>query len=420
MPAPLYFPAVSEPTPQPPARRRRSDETPRPLLGWACVVGAVLASPWVLGALFSGDGSIDSPWSRGLILLFDGVLLLVGLYLAAGGRPSRLPGLLAFAAVNVLVFGELGLRLAGMGPWEPPELGVTVEPGGRFFEADDELGFRMLPGEFAVTLATGYRFEVTHDERGLRPTRPAEATPPTDAPALWTLGCSFTHGWTIDDHETWPWLLAAAHPEREVLNLGVDGYGTLQSKLLLERMLAQADAPPAVVVLAYASFHDVRNTFVRLRRKDAAPANQLGPLTQPYARLEPDGQLTVAMAEVVYEEWPLMRSSAVVHALEQAWNDLEESRAASPVVSWLLILDLARICEETGVTFVVAGMIDDGFTAAMGDRCREVGIPFVDASVDLTDPAMTNLPHDAHPSAAAAARYAEAIDGFLEAEGLLP
>jgi len=70
-----------------------------------------------------------------------------------------------------------------------------------------------------------------------------------------------------------------------------------------------------VVVLAYASFHDVRNTFVRLRRKDAAPANALGPLVQPFARLGADGRLHFSMADVVYREAPLMRVSAVAHAL---------------------------------------------------------------------------------------------------------
>jgi hypothetical protein len=387
------------------------------------VAAGLAANPWVLGALFSGDGRIDSPYTRGLILTFDAYMVLVGLYLVGGGRLARLPGLLAFVTLNLVVFGEIALRVADNGPWVPPDIGVTVEPGGRFFEADPDLGYRMLPGTFDVTLTnpeldTDYHFSVTHGEDGMRLTRPADAPAPGGEGAVWALGCSFTHGWTVDDDEAWPSRLQQALPANEVLNLGVDGYGTLQSLLLLRARLEQSSEPPAAVVLAYASFHDHRNTFARLRRKEAAPANSLGPLLQPFARLAPDGSLDVAMADVIYTEAPLMRVSAVAHALEKTWNHLEETRVKGALVSWVLIVQMAQACDAAGVEFVVAGIIDDDKTLAMGGLCREAGIRFVDISVDLTDPALTNLPHDGHPSAAAHARYAKTLGAYL-ADGVL-
>ena len=74
---------------------------------------------------------------------------------------------------------------------------------------------------------------------------------------------------------------------------GVNGYGTLQSLIQLRAALAQRERP-WLAVLAYGAFHDVRNTFLRKRRKRVAPYSRLGPLVQPYADLGPDGALRIA------------------------------------------------------------------------------------------------------------------------------
>src|SRR5205085_2187667 len=107
-------------------------------------------------------------------------------------------------------------------------------------------------------------------------------------------------------------------PEYEVVNFGVSGYGTLQS-LIQFRDAIQHGQKPKLAIIVYASFHDVRNTFIRIRRKMLASSDYLGPLNQPYARLNNDEKLEVFMDTTEYREFPLMRYSAFIHALEEAY-----------------------------------------------------------------------------------------------------
>lgn len=378
-------------------------------LGAALVLAGVVANVWTVGVVFSPDGSIDSTALRALIWAFDGAAVLLGIaVIRARSSLARKLRLLLMASILGLVLLEGGLRLLGFAPWRPPDLDIRVEPGGKFFQAHPTLGYRHLPGAFSVTLPDGYSFRVTHGEDTLRVMRPAGASlPPAGAPGIWIFGCSFTHGWTVNDAEDWPSRVQEALPGHDVVNFGADGYGTLQSFIQFREAL-ETRSPPRAAIVAYASFHDPRNTFVRHRRKDVAPVNRLGPLRQPFARLRDDGTLVQGMAEVGYREFPLMRQSALVHLLEVAWNGIEEStQGRSQEVTRRLFSEWAAVARGRGVALGVAGILDDALTKSLGAWCEAADLPFADISVDLEVPENTNLPHDNHPSARAHAAFAE-------------
>ena len=206
---------------------------------------------------------------------------------ARGSRLRRIPGYVAYCAV---VFGLLFLvaeglvRWRGAAPWDPQPAALRVDPGGRLYQTDPELGYRMLPGRYTVRFPTGFGFDVPHGEDSLRIVREPARPTPAGAPELWIFGCSFSYGWGVDDSAVYAWQVQQMLPDWAVVNFSVNGYGTLQSLRQLERGLAEREAP-AVVVLAYAAFHDERNTFVRQRRKRVAPFSALGPMVQPFARL---------------------------------------------------------------------------------------------------------------------------------------
>ncbi len=317
--------------------------------------------------------------------------------------------------VTCLALAEGAARLAGETPWQPPRLDVRVEPGGSLFEPDPGLGYRHRAGRYEVTLGP-LRFTLTHDPRGLRVTH-VERAPTPRRPELWIFGDSITHGWSVNDEETYAWLLQERFPALEVVNFGVSGYGTLHGWLQFEAALA-AGRRAALAVVGYASFHDDRNTFARERRKILVPWNRLGPLAQPRARFDGTGELRIERAEARYVELPLMRRLAVAHLVERAWNRLEQRRLRGADVSFAILERFAERASRAGITLVVAGLTRDEPTRALLERCRGRGVRTVDIAVDLELPGMRNLPWDPHPTARVHALYAERLGGYLEREGL--
>src|SRR5262245_40984070 len=88
-----------------------------------------------------------------------------------------------------------------------PELGWCPRPGQAFeLYRHDWAGCRIQLGELAREKTPGVRRVVA-------------------------LGCSFTQGAEVEGRETWSALLDARHPELELANLGVAGYGVDQALL---------------------------------------------------------------------------------------------------------------------------------------------------------------------------------------------
>lgn len=328
-------------------------------------------------------------------------------------RPAFIAGAVAIALLAAALLGEVFARVRGNKPFAAQPADIRVEPGGKLFRALPEGGFAHLPGAFKVMLPTGYEFRVTHGTNGLRVTHLPVAPDAKPRPELWILGCSLTHGWSLNDEDTYPWRVQAALPEFEVVNGGVSGYGTLHQRLLFQELLKQR-GKPTIVVVAYGLFHDYRNTYVRIWQKGFAPYNRLPDLTYPFARLSADGELSYDGTPATYSEWPLQRQSALVHWLEQQANIAEERRVRSHEVSRALLKNWAGACLKEGIPFIVAGISSDA--APMLEWCRSAGIKAVDISVPLTDPANTNAPHDGHPSAKANGAYSEKLAAFLKAE----
>jgi hypothetical protein len=220
----------------------------------------------------------------------------------------------------------------------------------------------------------------------------------------------------LNDAETYPWQLQRQLPEVEVVNFGVSGYGTLQSLIQFQEALEKRPRPK-LVIIAYASFHDQRNTLLRLRSKQIVPWNKLGPIVQPYATLDDDGNLNYDLAEMTYREFPLMRVSALVNFIETTYDyKIEDAFYHSHAVSQALIKEFHRLAQAQGIELVVAGLLADRLTADTLAFSSAEGIQTVDISVDLSIRAHRNWPHDPHPSPAANQQYAQKLAAFLRSE----
>jgi hypothetical protein len=331
---------------------------------------------------------------------------------AAPRRALATAGLALAAVAAALLAAEALARARGWRPWTPDPVAAEVEPGGSLYLPDPVLGYRLRPGAYTVTLASGLRFRATHDAHGRRATGPPPAPDAGPRPEIWLFGDSYTYGWSVDDAATFPWLLQEALPRHRIVNFAVGGYGTLQALLQLESALREPPRP-ALVVLAHNFFHDPRNTFSRLRRREVAPWNRLGPIAHPLARLSPQGRLELGSAPVEYAELPLMRRSALANLAATALDLLDDRRLRGHEVTRALLARFVATARQHGVPVVVTALEASPANAPVLAYAASLGARAGDASVDLRRRENTNLPHDGHPSALAHRRYAQRLAPLL-------
>lgn len=320
----------------------------------------------------------------------------------------------AFVLIVIVLSAESLTRLKGFTPLIPAPLFISLTPPGNYFTRHPTRGYGYVPGDFKVTESGPHSFHVTHLNNGLRETHSVNGTVPDNKKQLWIFGCSFTHGWGLNDEETYPWLLQQEFTDYEVVNFGVDGYGTVQSLIQFQESL-KAGNKPAIVVVAYAALHDQRNGLTRVWKKSLLTNSRLGPMNYPYAMLGPNRKLVFLNDPMEYPGLGLMRHSALANYLDDQMNVLIEGSYHSHEVSRAVLDEFWNLCKSNGIEFVLAGIINDPLTAEMLESFAAKGAMTINISVDLSIKENTNLPYDAHPSASANKQYAEKLGAFLAA-----
>ncbi|MGA9997554.1 MAG: hypothetical protein WBP93_19215 [Pyrinomonadaceae bacterium] len=312
-----------------------------------------------------------------------------------------------------LPLGEMMARLLGHKPWTSArDTNIRVEPSITFFTEHPTLGFAPRGGRVKFISPGRFEFSMTKLDNGLRITHPLETYHASEKKKeVWIFGCSFTQGWFLADNETYPWLLQEKLPRYEVVNYGVSGYGTLQSLIQLREALSEGKRPELVIV-AYAGFHDQRNTLTRIWRKNISMAVS-DIHASPYARLDWHGRLEISRQPLEYHGFPLRERYALAHALEKAYDNIAEHLYESHDVSKAILKEMLNLCRANGIKFVVAGISREDATADMLEYCHREGIPATDISIDLNIKENNNLPYDAHPSAVADRQYEQKLESFL-------
>jgi uncharacterized protein (DUF1778 family) len=304
----------------------------------------------------------------------------------------------------------------GFHPWRENEQSMVVKPGGRFFQEDSLLGYRGRPGRFELLLDDSLAFTVTHDAEGWRKTS-LDSTLSDSLPQIWILGCSFTHGYGVNDADNYPAILQQRLPGYRICNYGMDGYGTLQSWLLLRDLLRQGRRPYAVI-LAYGAFHDQRNTANRYWHKALHGQRIADDIRYPYIRLDKNDSLLIHYGEIDYHPLPLQRYLALASLIEERWNHSEDAGLRSKFVTEILIQRIADASHAAGSHFVLAGIYRHAETTAMLQTFKIEGMQTADISQDLDAPTMRILPGNGHPNAEAHARMADALLDHLQAHFL--
>lgn len=321
-------------------------------------------------------------------------------------------------AVFIISASEAILRWKGFQPYRPEKIAIKVDPGGKLYDRHPTLGYANIPGEFKVTLFDGYSFTVTNLPNTLRITHPLSTYGEYGKKAeIWIFGCSFANGWSLNDQETFPWLLQERFPHYEVVNFGVNAYSTVQSLIQLREALAKGRVPK-VVVLVFGSWHDERNLFSRNWQRIFAPYNKLGYVEYPYARLCLNGKLNYYKGEVAFNEFTFMRHSDLSAFIENKYDNLKDYCLNILQVTQALVLEFANTAKQHDVPPVIAGITGNMETYDLLSFVKDHGFKAVDINVDLRIRENTNYPHDGHPNASANKQYADKLEAFLRTKVL--
>jgi hypothetical protein len=221
------------------------------------------------------------------------------------------------------------------------------------FEYDAVLGWRNKPGKYLVP-----RFAPQGDDTtvmiladGSRATSSvSDSQSPIDR--LLIVGGSFTQGWALSDHETYPWKLQQRYPSLHVINYGTAAYGTYQSLRLLERYFAESE-PPRIVIYGFIEHHETRNVaalaWLRLNARLAKSRSA----SIPYAGMNDDGAITRPPPDS-YSVWPFAESSAFIALLQEGYARFKTAGrgAKARPVTVELIRQMDQLCGEHGTRFI--------------------------------------------------------------------
>src|SRR5262249_30897489 len=196
-------------------------------------------------------------------LLAAMALLAFGAPAAAKLKTSRVP----IAPAFVLVFGSLLIALLGS------EFALRLFWSG--FRGDDDersmlyrydstLGW--FPRENGRGDYSGSRtISFSHNSRGFRDREPVA----DGKPAIIFLGDSFVWGYDVEASERFTDKLQAKHPEKNIYNFGVSGYGTAQEFLLLQQRFSEIK--PALVFLVFCTETDEDDNASNIRHGGYKP-----------------------------------------------------------------------------------------------------------------------------------------------------
>ena len=312
-----------------------------------------------------------------------------------------------YAGFLVLVLAaalEIGLRIFGAGTWRPVEKAFSVEPGGRMFMPDSLLGFRGKPGKFSCTIDGKLHFGLTHDTLGFRISSRNHIADTLPKPEIWIFGCSFTHGYGVEDSAAWPWQAQQMLPGFRIRNFAMTAYSTYQSLLLFDSMLRQSKTKPHCVVLAYGSFHDQRNTASRFWRKALFGQQAAADIQYPYVAWDTSSSTGYRRQKghLDYQPWFGQRWSALLHAAEIRHDHAQERLLHTKEISLVLVKEMKDLALAHANRFVIAGIQHgQGDWAPLKPQPQEKNFRVIDISQDLSDASMRILPEDGHPNAKA-------------------
>lgn len=250
-------------------------------------------------------------------------------------------------AVSALLLGavsaglELVFRRVGIPyrvTWTPSET--------RLAQFDEDVGWSYLPNR-STTMPIGDTTWVIHtDGRGIRVPSQGYQLSPTQ-PSILFVGDSFTVGHGLPFEEGFVGQMGTMLADRyQVVNLGVQGYGTDQAYLALRRHLREFNTRAVVYTFIY--LHIQRNGNYD-RRMLVPTGRYIG--TKPLLAVAKDGSVEVVKRPVVFGNY---RHSLLFDFLTMRLGSLVGTFPPFPErLTARIIESMREVCREAGAEFVV-------------------------------------------------------------------
>ena len=321
---------------------------------------------------------------------------------------------LAFALVTMLVsvaFTFLAVEMILRGADQPFRRRWDFM-WGDVMQFDPDCGWSYLPNRSVRRKVGGNDVPQYFDDLGSRVRGPADRHDRT-TPTVMFVGDSFTFGQGLPYEET---FVGQIHFELasalQVVNLGVTGYGTDQSLLMLKRNFQRFNTK--IVVYTFIYNHVDRNS-VNDWRLFHPSTRVVG--TKPMFALTRDGVLYLKDRAVPVEDYSYSRVWACLQLARTRWGPkpgLDVTRA--------LVREMKVYSETNGAKFVVVYW-DQGHSWDGGPRyAMPGGSPFSGIDLDVIDAGMSppagwaawTIPIDGHPDTRAHSYVAQIVSKELD------
>jgi len=259
--------------------------------------------------------------------------------------PKRRRVLFALAALSVAVLLTLGLAEAALRILDYPFRTRWTPSENALARFDPDLGWSYVPGRTVVQRfgSQGLSIPMHFNDIGARVGEPGRRFDPA-SPSVLFVGDSYTFGHGVLYEET-----IAGQFERnsglpyQVVNLGVQGYGTDQALMILQRH--SRDLNPRFVVYTFLLDHVRRNNNAD-RRLIFPGAKFLG--TKPRFATRRDGTLEQVEKPARYEDLSQLR---LWQLLQLAWA--KYGPPPSMDLTRALVREMKAAVESRGATFIL-------------------------------------------------------------------
>jgi hypothetical protein len=393
----------------------KTRRSPATWLALICLVIAILLSPPLVGELISLDWKICD--MRPVAVTGQVLMASMALLLFAGRRrmnawlSEHAPSgkTLGFVLVTVSLSTVLSLAVmeVGLRFFRDP-LRITWEPADhQRVKYDPLLGWTYIQNQSVMQpFVSGQSAVPVHtDERGTRVPTPGTRLDP-NLPTVIFVGGSYTMGYGLPFEDTFVGRLAG-YPNfpYQVVNLGVEAYGTDQAWLRLRQYIDTFDT--VAVIYTFLPAHVNRNH--NYDRRILFPGVRMAG-TKPLFGLRRDGSVYLKKEPVKIEDHSSLRLWVYMQRAWLKWGPepgLEVSRG--------LINAMGKDVESAGATFILVywdfwGDQETYFYSVL----EGISFPLVDLCAQPPDGWQDmRLPGDSHPNAEASAFVAARLAAQL-------
>ena len=215
-----------------------------------------------------------------------------------------------------------------------------------------------------------------------------------------------------------PALAQEKHPEWNVQNKAVVGFGTAQHLLQLRQLLQNES--PKCVVLGLSSVHFIRtvlsekyraNLRIGYRRSSSDIDNRMVGARFPYFN-DKSGKAKHVSWNNLYYELPGRYWSASINFVHGILERQRETTCKPVEVTASLIREMQQICKEKNIPFGVICLDTSGETKALKKVMKNV--PWKNVGFSFKKKKYTHLPHDSHPNSAGHKKIAGSVIPFIE------